>query len=576
MEQVLTILIADDNPSDRILLKAILSQFGHKVISAVDGQDAIDKFDPQLIQLVCLDIKMPRKDGWEAALEIQQRAGELFVPIIFLSGITDPIALSNCLRIGGTDFISKPYSPALITTKLNAIVRLLVMQKTLEEQRDAMALYNEKLLHEQDVAKVVYENITHSNCLKDPALSTIHYGTHTFNGDVILAAYKPNGGMHILLGDFTGHGLSAAIGALPLADIFFDWTKKGFLMRQIIPEINARLKGILPPNMFCSAAFIDIKVNNKSIEVWNGGLPDLLFFSQAESKPIRFSSKNLPLGVLPPDVFECQIDPMSFVPGDRLMVFSDGVYEASDQSGKMFCHSVLNPLYQGEIDPAHSVGWLTDRLEQEGVLENPHDDISCLCVRLDSNIGIDSSDLDVSNGHDEAPADFSFEYILNADSLRNTDPLPYVLQILTTVPGLSSFSSQIFMILSELYSNALEHGVLELSSDKKNSSDGFSRYYEERERSLANLKDGYVKISIKVTSDKNNRSLILYVEDSGSGFDFKSVNYDISNTELLYNRGLALLDQLCYKLEFSKGGSAVKAHYHWQVGVENQVGPSIA
>lgn len=569
MEQVLTILIADDNPSDRILLKAILSQFGHNVISAVDGQDAIDKFDPETIQLVCLDIKMPRKDGWEAALEIQRIAGEVYVPIVFLSGVTDPIALSNCLRIGGIDFISKPYSPALITAKLNAIVRLLVMQKTLEEQRDALSLYNEKLLNEQEVAKLVYENITHSNCLKDAALSTFHYGTHTFNGDVILAAYKPNGGMHILLGDFTGHGLSAAIGALPLADIFFDWTKKGFLMRQIIPEINARLKSILPSNMFCSAAFIDIKVNNKSIEVWNGGLPDLLFFPQNTSKPVRFTSKNLPLGVLPPEQFECQIDPMSFTPGDRLMAFSDGVYEALDLSGEMFCNSVLSPLYQGEVDAAGSVDWLVQQLEREGVLDNPHDDISCLSVQLNTNIGIDSSEDKVSRGHDEAPANFSFEYVLNADSLRNTDPLPYVLQILTTVPGLSSFSSQIFMILSELYSNALEHGVLKLRSDKKSSGDGFSQYYEERERCLANLQDGFVKISVKVTSDNNNRALVLCVEDSGSGFDYQSVNYDMSNTELLYNRGLALLDQLCSKLEFSKGGSAVTAHYHWQVGSDH-------
>jgi two-component system, HptB-dependent secretion and biofilm response regulator len=569
MEQVLTILIADDNPSDRILLKAILSQFGHKVISAADGQDAINKFDPQIIQLVCLDIKMPHKDGWEAALEIQRIAGDLFVPIIFLSGVTDPIALSNCLRIGGTDFISKPYSPALITAKLNAIVRLLVMQKTLEEQRDAMSSYNEQLLNDQEVAKVVYENITHSNCLKDPALSTFHYGTHTFNGDVILAAYKPNGGMHLLLGDFTGHGLSAAIGALPLADIFFDWTKKGFLMRQIIPEINARLKRILPANMFCSAVFIDIKVNDKSIEIWNGGLPDLLFFSQKMDKPIRFVSKNLPLGVLPPGAFECQIDAVSFLPGDRLMAFSDGVYEALDVSGQMFCHAVLDPLYQGEVPANQLIDWLVEKLGQEGVLDNPHDDISCLSVRLDANIGIDSSDHDVFRGHHEAPADFSFEYVLNADSLRNTDPLPYVLQILTTVPGLSSFSSQIFMILSELYSNALEHGVLKLNSEKKNSMDGFSHYYEERERSLASLEEGYVKISVKVTSDNDHRALVLYVEDSGSGFDFQNVNYDISNTELLYNRGLALLDQLCSKLEFSKGGRAVTAHYHWQVGLNS-------
>jgi anti-sigma regulatory factor (Ser/Thr protein kinase) len=272
------------------------------------------------------------------------------------------------------------------------------------------------------------------------------------------------------------------------------------------------------------------------------------------------------LGVLPPDVFECQIDPMSFVPGDRLMAFSDGIYEALDLSGQMFCHSVLSPLYRGEVESDRSLDWLTERLKQEGVLDNPHDDISCLSVRLDTNIGIDSSGHDISRGHDEAPADFSFEYILNADSLRNTDPLPYVLQILTTVPGLSSFSSQIFMILSELYSNALEHGVLELSSDKKKSNEGFSHYYEERERRLAGLNSGYVKISVKVTSDNNDRVIELYVEDSGAGFDYKSINYDISNTALLYNRGLALLNQLCDKLEFSKNGSAVKAHYHWRVG----------
>ncbi|MEP3349730.1 MAG: fused response regulator/phosphatase [Marinomonas sp.] len=567
MEQLLTILVADDNPTDRVLLKAILSQFGHNVIVAVDGQDAVDKFDPETIQLVCLDIKMPHKNGWEVALEIQEIAGDKFVPIVFLSGVADPVALSNCLKIGGTDFISKPYSPALITAKLNAIVRLLVMQKTLEEQRDELAHYNEKLLHEQEVAKVVYENITNSNCLKDSALSTIHYGTNTFNGDVILAAYKPNGGMHLLLGDFTGHGLSAAIGALPLADIFFDWTKKGFLMRQIIPEINARLKSVLPSNMFCSAAFIDIKVNNKSIEVWNGGLPDLLFFSGNAQAPTRLTSKNLPLGVLSPDVFECQIDLASFVPGDRLLAFSDGVYEAFDSAGNMFCNSVLQPLYAGEVQASNSMDWLASQLHKEGVLDNPHDDISCLGVRLDSNIGIDSPVYDVPQSHDEAPADFSFEYVLNADSLRNTDPLPYVLQIITTVPGLSRYSSQIFMILSELYSNALEHGVLKLSSTKKHSSDGFSLYYEERERSLAALKEGFVKISVKVTSDKNDRVLILYVEDSGEGFDFSRVNYDISNTELLYNRGLALLDQLCQKLEFSKGGRAVSAHYHWSVGV---------
>lgn len=563
MGSVLTILVADDNPSDRLLLGAMLKQFGHHVIAAKDGQEAIDLFDPAVIQLVCLDVKMPRKNGWEAAIEIQKIAHDTFVPIIFLSGVTDPVALSHCLDVGGTDFIAKPYNPALVTAKLNAIARLLVMQKTLEEQRDTMTLFNEKLVHEQEMAKEVYENITHSNCLNDPALTTFHHGSHVFNGDVILVAYKPNGGMHLLLGDFTGHGLSAAIGALPLADIFFDWTKKGFLMRQIIPEMNARLKSILPANMFCSAAFIDIKANEKSAEVWNGGLPDLLFFSQSAVKPRRLTSKNLPLGVLSPASFECAIEPISYVPGDTLIAYSDGIYEAKDRAGDMFCDSVLRPMYDGKIEPTTCISWLVEKLTIEGVLDNPHDDISCLGIRLDTNIGVDSEDEHKSSGLVESPADFTFEYTLNADSLRSTDPLPYILQIITTVPGLSGYSSQVFMMLSELYSNALEHGVLALNSAKKDTLEGFSDYYEEREQALASLTDGYVTFAIKVLSDHTLGQLILKVEDSGNGFDYSKIDFNLVPSDMPYNRGLALLNQLCHKVVFEKGGSSVSAHFHW-------------
>lgn len=564
MKSALTILIADDNPSDRLLLGAMLKQFGHHVVVAKDGQEAVDLFDPAVIQLVCLDVRMPHKNGWEAAVEIQNLSLDSFIPIVFLSGVTDPVALSNCLEVGGADFIAKPYNPALVTAKLNAIARLLVMQKTLEDQRDAMAWYNEQLVHEQEMAKEIYENITHSNCLNDPALTTYHHASHTFNGDVILAAYKPNGGMHLLLGDFTGHGLSAAIGALPLADIFFDWTKKGFLMRQIIPEMNARLKSILPANMFCSAAFIDIKANEKNVEVWNGGLPDLLFFSQSKKEPRRLTSKNFPLGAVSPTIFECVVEPISYVPGDTLISFSDGVYEAADRNEVMFCESVLKPLYRGDVKPSDGIDWLIDRLKAEGVLDNPHDDISCLGISLDTCIGANSLTDQEFAGLVDFPADFSFEYKLSAESLRTTDPLPYVLQIITTVPGLSSYSSQVFMILSELYSNALEHGVLELDSSKKNTLDGFSVYYKEREQALASLKNGFVKISAKVVSDKQLGQLILEVEDSGRGFDYESLDFTLGSTEVPYNRGLALLHQICQEIGFSNGGRTVTAHFHWR------------
>lgn len=562
-DQKLKILVADDNPSDRMLLETMLGQLGHLVATAVDGQDAVDKFDPNTIQLVCLDIKMPRKDGWEAALEIQNIAQEKMIPIVFLSGVSDPEVLQKCLEVGATDFISKPYNPTLVSAKLNAIARLLVMQNMLSEQRDELSLLNQQMVHDQEVAKLVYERITHSNCLSDPALSTLHHGSHIFNGDVILAAYKPNGGMHVLLGDFTGHGLSAAIGALPLADIFFEWTEKGFVMRQILPEINKRLHNILPPNMFCAAAFIDINAHNRTIAVWNAGLPDLLYFSADEKLPRMIRSDSLPLGILNEHEFEANIELLTYESGDYLVAFTDGVYEARTKENKIQYNSALDPLYAGEVS-TQQFEWLEKMLHDEGILKNPHDDISVLGINLslaqDGSLQSKSANLEKRL---DAPADFAFSYELNAESLKNTDPLPYLLQILTTVPELSKRSSEVFMILSEMYSNALEHGILKLDSKLKTTVEGFAEYYSSRESKLQQLTEGWLKIDVKVSAINQGGCLCLTMSDSGDGYDISVIDFDDFDHERPFNRGLSLIHQMCKSVELSENGSKISVQYCW-------------
>ena len=57
-----------------------------------------------------------------------------------------------------------------------------------------------------------------------------------FNGDLLLAACTPSGNMHLLLGDFTGHGLPAAVGAMPLAEVFYGMTAKGFGLAETLRE----------------------------------------------------------------------------------------------------------------------------------------------------------------------------------------------------------------------------------------------------------------------------------------------------------------------------------------------------
>ena len=116
------------------------------------------------------------------------------------------------------------------------------------------------LVRDQELAKIIFDRVAHSGSLSDSSLRYLQSAYAMFNGDILLAARRPSGEMHLLLGDFTGHGLPAAIGAMPLAEIFYGMTAKGFGLSDILREMNLKLKSILPVGFFCCTAVVDLDV----------------------------------------------------------------------------------------------------------------------------------------------------------------------------------------------------------------------------------------------------------------------------------------------------------------------------
>ena len=106
-----TILVADDERSIRTLCSEILGRAGFKVISAVNGNDAIKKFTDHSddIVLVLIDLTMPEKNGIEVMREVSAiRPG---IKAILSSGYTKNEAIENFSRLGFREFLPKPYSP---------------------------------------------------------------------------------------------------------------------------------------------------------------------------------------------------------------------------------------------------------------------------------------------------------------------------------------------------------------------------------------------------------------------------------------------------------------------------------
>ena len=558
----LCVLIADDSDSDRLILKTLVARQGHDVVMAADGFEAVEQYRKYQPQIVLLDVMMPRMDGMEAARLIKSLAGEVLVPIIFLTSLSDADALARCLEAGGDDFLSKPYNRIIIEAKINAFNRMRLLQKTLSHQRDLIHARNEALLSEQLFAKRVFDNIAHTGCLDAP---NIHYHASPlslFNGDILFACPRPSGGMHILIGDFTGHGLPAAIGAMPVAEIFYGMTSKGFSCTDVLREINQKLKRILPTGMFCCAVFVEADFHLNQIRIWNGGLPDAYLVS-VDGDILPLPSMHLPLGVLGPDRFSADVEHLWTEPGDSLLLVTDGILEAENSAGEMYGDARLRESLTRAADGYSLFDAVLAGIGAFTGEAFVQDDLTVVTMEMVDEHYVAELPYRIPPSALRGPATWQCSYTIRGNTLAHFNPLPLLLHICMEVPGLRRRSGEIYTLLSELYTNALEHGILRLPSSWKNSPEGFGRYYAERERRLSTVDGDTICFTLDYQTVEQGGRLCITCEDTGQGFDLDALEEQPVKSVRYAGRGLALLRQLSDSLTFNESGNRAEVVYYW-------------
>lgn len=114
------ILIAEDEPALRNLVKTCLVKEGYSVIEAKDGQEALDLFYSENVSLVILDIMMPQLDGFEVLKTIRI---ESTVPVLMLTARNTEYDELHGLKLGADDYITKPFSPAVLVSRVKAVLK---------------------------------------------------------------------------------------------------------------------------------------------------------------------------------------------------------------------------------------------------------------------------------------------------------------------------------------------------------------------------------------------------------------------------------------------------------------------
>ncbi len=119
------VLVADDEPITRMLVKLLLERENFEVLEAANGRQAVDIATRERPDLLIVDLNMPEMDGYDAIARLRKDISMATLPIIVLTSEDGPGIERRVLELGADDYILKPFDPAVFLSRINGVFRRL-------------------------------------------------------------------------------------------------------------------------------------------------------------------------------------------------------------------------------------------------------------------------------------------------------------------------------------------------------------------------------------------------------------------------------------------------------------------
>lgn len=354
------ILVVDDNEANRDMLARRLQRAGYTVHLAADGLAALALIETQPLDLVLLDMMMPGIDGFEVLRRVRPTLGREALPVIMATANDQREHVIEALNLGANDYVTKPIDFPVVLARVQtqlalkqAVDQIVKLQRDLAQRNQQLASANERMKQDLIAAARVQRSLlpTRPPQIRSAAplnFTWVYRPCDELGGDILNVFRLDDSHLGCYLLDVSGHGAKASLLSVTLSRVLSPvpgGDAEGLVLRRGGTGLEATPPGVVAAEL--NRRFpMDTEIA-QYFTLWYGVLNtqtfEMRYVSAGHPGPVHLpaggpardiAASAFPIGWVPEFPYEEQV--LQLRPGDRIVLYSDGLADAKNGEGKRF------------------------------------------------------------------------------------------------------------------------------------------------------------------------------------------------------------------------------------------------
>jgi serine phosphatase RsbU (regulator of sigma subunit) len=340
MKEIPRILIVDDEPLNIDYLEQELEDLDYEVLSARNGQEALESVQSQLPDMILLDIMMPIMDGFEVLARLKGEVQWRDIPVVVISALSDMDNVVKGIELGAEDYLPKPFDPVLLHARIKS---------GLEKKRfrDLERLYLKALERELEIGREIQTDFLPDEIPQPEGWKIASYfqAAREVAGDFYDVFHLDDQRLGLVVGDVCDKGVGSALYMAlfrSLLRITSDVTRFSTgleeqsckrLLKSSVEFTNQYICRVHKSAMFASLFFGALDPQSGSLSYINAGLDPPLIFREG-----KVLAELKPTGPIVGGIEEVDFDvgETQLEPDDILLLYTDGITDAQSGEGDEF------------------------------------------------------------------------------------------------------------------------------------------------------------------------------------------------------------------------------------------------